>query len=314
MLSYDELKKNPKRLRAFTSLDEVEFERLIIPFGQAWALHIYQTQSEEQDRQRGYGGGRKATLATIKDKLLFSLVYQKIYPLQEVMGELFDLSQGQVNVWVHTLSPILKAALDRQAALPERDAQNLEETLADCDGIEFLIDGTERRCQRPTEPQDQADAYSGKKKTHTRKNNVIVDAHTCQIRYLSKTYPGSVSEKRIADQEAYVFPTNSLLTKDAGYQGYEPVGVITFQPKKKPYKQARPLEDRFVNTVISAIRVPVEHVLSGVKRCRIVKDVFRNSKANFDDLAMELACGLHNFRSLNRRSSLPAFDLHSYFQ
>jgi hypothetical protein len=37
-------------------------------------------------------------------------------------------------------------------------------------------------------------------------------------------------------------------------------------------------------------------VLSGVKRCRIVKDVFRNTKENYDDLVMEIACGLHNFR------------------
>jgi hypothetical protein len=32
-----------------------------------------------------------------EDKLLFILVHLKTYPLQVVMGELFDLSQPQVN-------------------------------------------------------------------------------------------------------------------------------------------------------------------------------------------------------------------------
>lgn len=311
MLNYDDLKENAKRLRAFTSLDRAEFEALVTPFAQAWADHIYQTQIRGQDRQRSYGGGRKATLTRMSDKLLFILFYHKVYPLQEVMGVIFGLSQGQVNQWVHKLSPILQRALDQQALLPERDALNLEQTLAECDGLEFLIDGTERRRQRPTDAQAQTDFYSGKKKVHTFKNNVIVDANTRQVLYLSKTYQGSKAEKKIADEEAYVFPANAVLTKDAGFQGYEPEGVITFQPKKKPRGRERPLEDEFLNATIASIRIPVEHVLSGVKRCHIVKDVFRNTKDHFDDLVMELACGLHNFRSLARRST-PTFALFSF--
>jgi hypothetical protein len=40
----------------------------------------------------------------------------------------------------------------------------------------------------------------------------------------------------------------------------------------------------------------VEHALAGVKRCRSVKDVLRNTKAGFSDLAIVVACGLHNLR------------------
>ena len=57
-----------------------------------------------------------------------------------------------------------------------------------------------------------------------------------------------------------------------------------------------PLE-KAANQDISRVRVIVEHVISGAKRCRCVKDVFRNWRAGFSDLTMELACGLHNFRS-----------------
>jgi hypothetical protein len=31
--------------------------------------------------------------------------------------------------------------------------------------------------------------------------------------------------------------------------------------------------------------------------------VFRNTKAHFDDLVMEVACGLHNFRAMLRYAS-----------
>lgn len=40
------------------------------------------------------------------------------------------------------------------------------------------------------------------KKTHTVKNNLIVDVEERLVRYLSGTYAGSVHDKRIGDEEA----------------------------------------------------------------------------------------------------------------
>jgi hypothetical protein len=42
--------------------------------------------------------------------------------------------------------------------------------------------------------------------------------------------------------------------------------------------------------------VLVENTIAGVKRCHIAKDVFRNTNVGFSDLAMEIACALHNLR------------------
>jgi hypothetical protein len=55
---------------------------------------------------------------------------------------------------------------------------------------------------------------------------------------------------------------------------------------------------------LARIRVKVEHALSGVKRCRIVKDVLRHTKEGVSDSAMEAACGLHNLRVQNRKRRL----------
>ena len=66
--------------------------------------------------------------------------------------------------------------------------------------------------------------------------------------------------------------------------------------------------ERLLNSLISSVRVVVEHVIAGVKRCRIVKDVLRLTKEGVSDLVMEIACGLHNLR-VSCRHPLPVFDV-----
>ena len=74
------------------------------------------------------------------------------------------MSQSQVNEWVHRLGAVLLATLERDQYLPERDPASLEEVLASCQSLEFLIDGTERLTQRPSDEQEQRQAYRGKKR------------------------------------------------------------------------------------------------------------------------------------------------------
>ena len=71
---------------------------------------------------------------------------------------------------------------------------------------------------------------------------------------------------------------------------------------KKPLAGEWLLEekDKAHHRLISRVRVVVEQVISGAKRCHIVKDVFRNTRPGYADIVMELACRLHNFRSYCR--------------
>jgi hypothetical protein len=48
--------------------------------------------------------------------------------------------------------------------------------------------------------------------------------------------------------------------------------------------------DKFLNHLVSSVRIVVENVIAGVKRCRIVKDVLRLTKAGISDLVMEIGC------------------------
>jgi len=66
--------------------------------------------------------------------------------------------------------------------------------------------------------------------------------------------------------------------------------------------------DQLLNHLFSSARVIVENVIAGVKRCRIVKDVLRLTKAGISDLVMEMACGLHNLR-VSCRHPLPTYNV-----
>ncbi len=117
------------------------------------------------------------------------------------------------------------------------------------------------------------------------------------MRYLSETYPGRMHDKRICDIEELVFSPEINLFQDAGFQGYQPPGVTIYQPTKKPKGQELTVTQKTENQIISSIRIVIEHIIASVKRCRIVKDIFRNTKVFFADQVMEIACGLHNFRT-----------------
>ena len=118
-----------------------------------------------------------------------------------------------------------------------------------------------------------------------------------QVKYLGATHEGKKHDKKICNEEGTAFPDGAGLYRDTGYQGHELPNVTVYQPKKKPPNGKLSYEDKENNRLIASIRVVIEHIISGIKRCRAVKDVFRNTKEGYDDVAMELACGLHNYRS-----------------
>lgn len=152
------------------------------------------------------------------------------------------------------------------------------------------------------------------KKRHTDKNVLVVDEATQQVCYLSPTHPGQVHDKRIADEAALQFPPGSQLTQDSGLQGYAPTGVHVIQLKKA--MRGHPLHtlDYIANRFKARARILIEHVLAGVKRCRIVKDVLRNTKPDFSDQVMQIACALHNLRTDFRYLRSKTYLLKHYFR
>jgi hypothetical protein len=168
MLTYAELENKPRELLAATSLNKEEFEALLEVFSACYRSHQSSDYTQQgQKRQRRTGGGRSSKLQTVADKLLFILMYEKTYPLQSMHGLQFGLSQGQVNYWIQRLMPLLEQALTEMGHAPERVGIAVADSpLAQPAGGDLLIDGTERRRQRPQEATAQKEHYSGKKNAH----------------------------------------------------------------------------------------------------------------------------------------------------
>jgi hypothetical protein len=297
MLSYAQIENRPRLLRSFTGLNGQAFEQLLSSFKRA-----YEEWLNEQDkmrvipRQRARGGGRQAVLADAGDKLLFILFYYKFYPVQEVQGFFFGMGKTQAHQWLYRLTPLVSKALGYELQLPERKAASVEEVLATCPELSFIIDGTERPIERPKDKQKQKNYYSGKKKKHTLKNLVISETKTKKIKVLSPTVEGKQHDKSLADSQAYCYPKGTRLYKDSGFQGYEPKNTRALQPKKKPRGGTLSDKEKEQNTRISKVRIRVEHSIGGAKIYRVVKDTLRHHLEGFADAVMEIACGLHNLR------------------
>jgi hypothetical protein len=236
MLTYTTLQDRPREFLAATGLTPAEFVRLLPAFATAYAL-LYPSEktAEGKPRQRRAGGGATGALPHMEDKLLFILVFQKTNPLQTMHGLQFQLSQPQTNYWIHHLLPVLQHAFAALGVAPERDASRVATSSLALEGApDLALDGTERRRQRPTDAAQQQEQYSGKKKTHTDKNLLLVNEHTDKVVYLGPTVAGKKHAKKAADEAQIRYPTNATLDKDTGFQGYEPAGVLTRQPKKNP--------------------------------------------------------------------------------
>ena len=236
MLTYRTLQDRPREFLAATGLTHGEFARVLPAFAAAYTV-LYPPDKTwaGKVRQRQSGGGAKGILSQMEDKLLFILVYQKTNPLQTIHGLQFDLSQPQTHYWIHRLLPVLRCALAALDMAPERDASRVARSPLMLEGAPVgALDGTERRRQRPTEAAQQTAHYSGKKKAHTDKNVLLINEYTSKVVYLSPTVAGKTHDKKAADEADLVYPVNSTLDKDTGFQGYEPAGVLTQQPKKSP--------------------------------------------------------------------------------
>ncbi len=235
MIEYSKLKEKPGEFLAVTSLTDEEFQALLPTFERCYELLLPpKPKPSKKKKQRAGGGGRRSKLTSPSEKLLFILVYQKTSPLQVAHGLQFGLSQGQVNYWVHRLLPVLQMSLSETGMKPLRKGKEVADSMeAGEGGANLSLDAAERLLQRPVNDDKQREKYSGKRKTHTDKNLLLVNENTKRVVYLSETADGKKHDKKLADESRISYPKNASLTQDTGFQGYQPPDVLVQQPKKK---------------------------------------------------------------------------------
>jgi hypothetical protein len=282
-------------MRAMTGLTLKQFNELIDTFDKT-----YEKALDADRRQRGCerkkGAGKKPRLASARLRLFFVLIYLKCYPTYDVLGILFDLDSGNCCDWIKRILPVLETTLGKKQVLPVRKIRSVEAFLSLFpDEKDLLIDGTERRTQRSSRAKTQRKHYSGKQHCHTRKNLVMANPEK-KILLLSPSKAGRYHDKKLFDKETSFrhIPPDRTLWLDKGFQGVQHHHHNVMMPKKKPKNRPLTTDEKAENRVISALRMPIEHVFAGLKRMNCLRHVYRNRNGQ-DDQFMCLTAGLWNW-------------------
>ena len=311
-ITYSVVAKRPRILLRLTGLTPAEFDRLLEPFAAQYIGLVLRPRLTAKNRRRAAGGGQKGALPGIADKLLFILMYTRVYPLLIVQGMFFGLAESKACKWVGILLPVLDATLGKEGLRPKRaKGRSLEEIIEEFPELVemgILTDGTERPIRRPKDDGKQKKAYSGKKKRHTKKHVTLVHPGTQYILAISDEYDGIDHDKKILDEQELTCNTELEIKADTGFIGYDcGKATVTLPHKKKRKKKGDPKDkltddQKAANHQLASERVAIEHSNAGFKRNRSVSDILRNTRNGMSDQLTLVAMGLHNLRVTMRVS------------
>jgi Helix-turn-helix of DDE superfamily endonuclease/DDE superfamily endonuclease len=206
----DRLRRSPNAFRQLTGITPDAFDRLL-----AQLVPRYEAadarRKDRADRLRKPGAGPKHKLS-LSDRMLMLLIYYRTYTTHAFLGFLFGVDDSAVCRKINPLQPLL-AGIFR---IPERKVKLDPEDIR-----ELFFDATERPTRRPE--QGHREFYSGKKKRHMSKTQVVVVRRTkppgagpkprkVRIAAVSGSFPGSVHDKKIYDRTRVVSPRDAKRT------------------------------------------------------------------------------------------------------
>ena len=293
-------KYSDTRFQALTSLRRGEFEELLLEFQPIVEKYfIYHTFTGAIRRRALFKEQRNSCLYGAEAKLFFILYYLKNNSLQESIGAFFGMSQSKVSIWTRQLLPLLEQSLSK---LGRVSTQSVEKIYSLLEGKEdgFLVyqDATVRPIEQSTDRAVEREFYDGKHKTHTVKNHIICDQDG-EIIYVSPLYEGKKHDRQLIADEALSLPCNITLIQDTGFMGFEHEGMV-FMPKKKPRNKELSQLDKCLNSIISSIRVKVEHVIGSVKTLRMIKEKIRLKTDTVRQQVFVIASAIHNLKQKSR--------------
>jgi hypothetical protein len=286
MTHADHLLRTPATFRRLTGLTPAAFRRLL---GEVAAAEdqARTRRATRPGRRRKAGAGRKPALL-LADRLLMLLVYYRTYVPHTFLGFLFGIDDSNVCRSNRRLEPLLAGVF----RIPERKV-----ALTPGEIRELFFDSTERPTARPVRGQKRY--YSGKKRRHTLKTQVVVvrvrkragrgrERRRVRIAAVSASFPGSVHDKKVFDRTRVVIPRGATGYGDTAYLG---TGLTT--PRRKPPKGQLTARQRAGNRRVGRKRVVVEHGIGKLKVWRVAAERWRNPRRRHT-LVMKNVAGLHN--------------------
>ena len=109
---------------------------------------------------------------------------------------------------------------------------------------------------------------------------------------------GKVHDFQLFKSSKIHLKPGSQLSTYSGYQGLTKLHTNSVLPKKSSKNRPLSTQDRKQNRNISKKRIAVEHVISLVKRFRILSERYRNRRKRFS-LRFSLIAGICNFEQLS---------------
>jgi hypothetical protein len=302
LLSYDSLSKKPLLFKSFTGLSVQEFDNIYDKeITKRYHNCELQRLSKRKNRNRDIGAGRPFKL-DVKDRFLMLLVYYRLYITYTLAGFLFDLDQSNICRDIQKIEILIRQCLP----IPQK-IYNLTKRLKTPEEIEkyypgFLsfIDSTEQQIPRPMYTNRRKIFYSGKKKKHTIKTQIMVNNHGIIIHKLGYK-KGRRHDYDIYKENHPVTPKQVVNVVDLGYLGIEK--DFPQQLSSIPYRKKRSLlqlsqEQNEYNKSHSKRRIVIEHTICRIKKYKILADVYRNKLRKYNQVS-DIVSGLINYRIIN---------------
>ena len=133
---------------------------------------------------------------------------------------------------------------------------------------------TEQPLERPKKASKRKATYSGKKKRHTQKVEIVMQDDG-KILSLSHSHPGRNHDVRIRKEETPL-PRENEKYVDLGYQGLQKRTSNVKLPFKRSKKQPLTDEQKAYNRQQASFRMKVEHKIRELKIFKIVANTYRN--------------------------------------
>jgi len=135
--------------------------------------------------------------------------------------------------------------------------------------------------------------YSGKKKRHTLKTQLVIDKASQKVICTSFIH-AKRHDFHLFKQSSVRFQASTQLLTDSGYQGLQKIHAKSQLPKKKPRKRPLTKEEKQANKALASQRVLNEKVMGRLKRFKIISGKYRNRHKRFG-LRFNLIANIYNF-------------------
>jgi len=315
MITYDRLERRPTAAPSLIGMTMTDFDELWREFCLAHTERLNQvklTRRTKVVRRRSAGAGRKHHY-DLRDRLLMTLFWLRVYTTYAVMGFLYDLDKTNIEDNLKDILATLTTMTHFAFERPDAERKKLRSVQAVMDAfpdVRLVIDAKEQRIQRPKNTKDdqgnvrdhQKPYYSGKKKTHTLKNQLAVRPDGL-IEAVSESVPGGCTHDLVLLRQTGLL--GQLSDDEAGMmdKGYD--GIRNDYPDKRlylPYKARRnhPLTDeqKAYNRLLARYRIVVEHTIAQLNRFQCLVQVFRHQRTHHSQIVRVVA-GLVNRRIQN---------------